>query len=194
MAETISDRVKSARKKAELTQKQCLELSGLTKQGWINVERGYRSSPRPDTLQKMCLALGCDYQWLATGAGSAYPKKKAPAPRQEHQALKGIGVGTELPGFVHIKSDKKARKETSSSPTTDPQEKGGGHLKEDGFPAYMDRQQVQKALGISRDTFFKMVKEKRMPGAFRLGGKGMWRVVRQELEDYVTNQVRQHQT
>jgi len=166
MAETISDRVKSAREKAGLTQKQCLELSGLTKQGWINVERGYRSNPRPDTLQKMCLALGCDYQWLATGAGSAYPKKKAPAP-------------------------KKARKETSSSPTTDPQEKGGGHLKEDGFPAYMDRQQVQKALGISRDTFFKMVKEKRMPGAFRLGGKGMWRVVRQELEDYVTNQVRQ---
>tara|TARA_R100000808_G_scaffold5779_2_gene17417 strand:- start:152 stop:688 length:537 start_codon:yes stop_codon:yes gene_type:complete len=177
MAETISDRVKSAREKAGLTQKQCLEISGLTKQGWINVERGYRENPRPDTLQKMCVALGCEYEWLATGSGSAYPKKKAPAPKKA--------------------APKKARKETlkkePSSPTTDPQATGGGHLKEDGFPAYMDRHQVQKALGISRDTFFKMVKEKRMPGAFRLGGKGTWRVVRQELEDYVTNQVRQHQ-
>lgn len=53
-------------------------------------------------------------------------------------------------------------------------------------PEILKPVQVQKLLQISRTTFFRWVKEERLPGAFRLGR--LWRVDRDTLKAWIESQ------
>ena len=50
-------------------------------------------------------------------------------------------------------------------------------------PKILKPRQVQELLQISRTTFFRMVKDGELPGAFKLGN--LWRVDRDRLKDWI---------
>ncbi len=72
---TIGERIKAARKAANMTQKKLAELAG-TATGTIQQYELGKRQPRIEQLQKIATALDCDYLWLLTGSGEMASLRK----------------------------------------------------------------------------------------------------------------------
>jgi transcriptional regulator with XRE-family HTH domain len=62
----FAKRVKALRRERELTQRECAEAIGVTRQHWQNWESG-QSKPRADRMVALATYLRCDEHWLRYG-------------------------------------------------------------------------------------------------------------------------------
>ncbi len=75
----LGERVRSARKKAGLTQQALADAAGLTKGAISMIENGRTESIKQNNLFNIAEVTSCSYRWLATGSG--HPDETAPPPR-----------------------------------------------------------------------------------------------------------------
>lgn len=75
--ETFGDRVREARKKRGMTQKQLASASGLSQTTISDIERGRNDSSAD--IVPLARALGVNAEWLADGRGPRYPGGQPPA-------------------------------------------------------------------------------------------------------------------
>ena len=76
---TFGERLKDARKKKGLTQRQLADMTGTKHNSICNWEKGL-SMPRPDTIQYMCWALGVEANYFFAEEEEAQPIPEAKDP------------------------------------------------------------------------------------------------------------------
>lgn len=96
----LDERLRKARKQANLTQVQLAERSGVTQQMISKLETG-RSKETAD-LVALAVACGVRAEWLAHEAGPMYQEQPAAA------EAKGEGVYTVIGHGVHMEIDQEA--------------------------------------------------------------------------------------
>jgi len=63
----VADRLKVARERFPLSQRELGQRSGVAVSSIADIERRHVARPRPATIRALAQALGVDAGWLATG-------------------------------------------------------------------------------------------------------------------------------
>lgn len=79
MQKSIALRIRSARQAARLTQAQLSAVLDLSRSAVAQWESAFGSTPSTSHFAALASALGCSFEWLATGKGSRYPNRRSPA-------------------------------------------------------------------------------------------------------------------
>jgi transcriptional regulator with XRE-family HTH domain len=81
---SIALRIRSARQAARLTQAQLSIMLSLSRSAIAQWESASGSTPSTTHFAGLAAALGCSFEWLATGKGSRYANRRADAASDEN--------------------------------------------------------------------------------------------------------------
>lgn len=84
MQKSIALRIRSARQAARLTQAQLSTMLNLSRSAVAQWESASGSTPSTTHFADLAAALGCSFEWLATGKGTRHATRRVDAASEEN--------------------------------------------------------------------------------------------------------------